>query len=78
MKHVSRRHFFVRECVENLQIVVPFVASADNLADFFTKPLSPKLFFPMRDRIMNHDSRIAAPAAVAIAGSLDALVHSLA
>eukprot|EP00966_Prymnesium_polylepis_P138774 3206714-Prymnesium_polylepis.1 len=22
MKHVARRHFFVRECVENLQIVV--------------------------------------------------------
>eukprot|EP00966_Prymnesium_polylepis_P197425 4574916-Prymnesium_polylepis.1 len=42
MKHVDRRHYFVRECVENLQIVVPFVASADNYADFFTKALCPK------------------------------------
>ena len=53
MKHVARRHFFIRECVENAQIVVPFVASADNLADFFTKPLPPKQFFALRDRIMN-------------------------
>eukprot|EP00966_Prymnesium_polylepis_P072708 1688245-Prymnesium_polylepis.1 len=78
MKHVERRHFFVRECVENLQIVVPFVASADNMADFFTKPLGPKQFFPLQNRIMNFDSREAAPAAVAAPGGLgmDDLVAS--
>ena len=54
MKHVERRHFFVRECVENLQIVVPFVKSADNLADFFTKPLPANKFFAMRNIILNH------------------------
>ena len=54
MKHVERRHFFVRECVENMQIVVPFVRSCDNYADFFTKVLSPKQFFLMRDCIMNY------------------------
>ena len=32
MKHVQRRHFFVRECVENLQIVVPFIATATSLS----------------------------------------------
>ena len=53
-KHIDRRHFFVREKVEELQIVVPFVRSIDNLADFFTKPLPPRTFFPMRDVIMNH------------------------
>ena len=70
MKHVAWRHFFIRECVENLQIVVPFVATADNMADFFTKPLGPKQFFPLRNRIMNHDAREAAPAAVAVTGGL--------
>ena len=54
MKHVERRHFFIRECVENMQIVVPFVSTVDNIADFFTKPLSPKKFFAMRNMIMNH------------------------
>jgi hypothetical protein len=57
MKHVERRHFFVRECVENLQIVVPFVASTDNEVDFFTKALPAKIFFDMRNKIMNHNPR---------------------
>ena len=52
-KHVDRRHFFIRECVENHLIRVPFVKTVDNLADFFTKPLPSKVFFAMRDQIMN-------------------------
>eukprot|EP00965_Chrysotila_dentata_P211831 6186663-Pleurochrysis_carterae.AAC.1 len=52
-KHIHRRHFFIREKVEELELAVPFVRSADNLAYFFTKPLSPRLFFPLRDVIMN-------------------------
>ena len=50
-KHIDRRHFFVREKVEDHTIVVPFVRTVDNLADFFTKPLGQKSFFPMRDLI---------------------------
>ena len=61
MKHAKRRHFFIRECVENLQIVVPFVATADKMADLFTKPLGPKQFFPLRNRIMNFDACEAPP-----------------
>ena len=53
MKHVERRHFFVREAVEDHKIRVPFVSTADNLADFFTKPLTGRVFFPLRNRIMN-------------------------
>ena len=56
MKHVERRHLFIRECVEDMKIVVPFVASHENLADFFTKALPPKVFFEIRNRIMNHAS----------------------
>jgi hypothetical protein len=52
-KHIDRRHFYIREVVESGRIVVPFVASADNLADFFTKPLDKAMFFAMRNRIMN-------------------------
>ena len=41
MKHVARRHFFIRECVEDLKLVVPFVRTHENLAcDFFTKHLA--------------------------------------
>ena len=52
-KHIDRRHYFIRELVEANQIVVPFVPSDANLADFFTKPLRPSKFFPLRDKIMN-------------------------
>eukprot|EP00965_Chrysotila_dentata_P204847 6182589-Pleurochrysis_carterae.AAC.1 len=39
-KHIHRRHFFIREKVEELELTVPFVrSSTENLADFFTKPL---------------------------------------
>ena len=53
VKHIERRHFFVREMVENMRIRVPYVRTADNLADFFTKPLPPRVFIEMRDTIMN-------------------------
>ena len=52
-KHIERRHYFIRELVSENKIVVPFVPSDANLADFFTKPLRPSRFFPLRDKIMN-------------------------
>ena len=52
-KHIDRRHFFIRECVENMQLRVPYVKSVDNLADFFTKPLAKNDYFRMRDILMN-------------------------
>ena len=60
-KHIDRRHYFIRECVEEGKLRVPFVATADNVADFFTKPLMGKDFFRMRDRVMNvaHSDRLS-------------------
>ena len=52
-KHIDRRHYFVRECVEQGRLRVPFVSTSDNIADFFTKPLMGKDFFRLRDIIMN-------------------------
>ena len=52
-KHIERRHYFIRELVEANRIVVPFVPSEANLADFFTKPLRASKFYPMRNQIMN-------------------------
>ena len=52
---MERRHVFIRELVEENRIRVPYVNTADNLADFFTKPLPAKQFFAMRNRIMNVD-----------------------
>jgi len=40
MKHVERRHFFVRDMVEAAEIIVPFVRSEENISDFLTKPFN--------------------------------------
>ena len=52
-KHVERRHFYIRDMVEKLELRVPLVATVNNYADFFTKPLKSKAFFGLRDKIMN-------------------------
>ena len=52
-KHVARRHFFIRDMVENDEIIVPLVNTHDNDADFFTKPLPPKRFKFLRRKVMN-------------------------
>ena len=55
VKHIERRHFYVRECVENQELIVPFVSTTENMADFFTKPLAASTFYAMRNAIMNVD-----------------------
>jgi len=52
-KHILRRHFFVRDMVEKFEVNVPFVCTADNYADFFTKTLDKKPFFALRKMVMN-------------------------
>ena len=52
-KHIDRRHYFIRELVEEGRLVVPYVSTVDNHADFFTKPLKPCRFFSLRNKIMN-------------------------
>ena len=53
MKHVERRHFFVRDMVERLELEVPYCPTDENIADFLTKPLDSKKFFAMRSKIMH-------------------------
>ena len=52
-KHIDRRHLYVRELVERGLLEVPYVKTAENLADFSTKPLAVKTFRAMRDKVMN-------------------------
>ena len=53
VKHIERRHFYIRELVEEQLIVVPYVSTAENIADFLTKPLDAKHFYPLRNTIKN-------------------------
>ena len=53
-KHIARRHFFIRDMVEAQEIVVLWISTEDNDADFFKKPLPPKRFkMPRRRKVMN-------------------------
>ena len=47
----------MREAVENEEINVPYVNTIDDIADFFTKPITGEAFFRMRDEIMNCSAR---------------------
>ena len=54
MKHVQRRHFYVRDMVESFELTVPHVPTENNIADFFTKPMKNwKQFSGFRRRVMN-------------------------
>ena len=53
VKHIKRRHFYVRDMVEDGEIVVPLVRTDANAADFLTKPMSPEKFIKFRNQIMN-------------------------
>ena len=63
-KHIERRHFYVRELVENEELIVPFVSTVANMADFFTKPLTGDSFFRLRNAIMNLPPRDASARAL--------------
>ena len=52
-KHIKRRHFYVRDMVEDFELRVPLVGTKDNYADFFTKALSPTVFSALRSIVMN-------------------------
>ena len=64
MKHVERKHLYVRELVEDHKLRVTFVRTHDNLADLFTKPLPGHVFFPLRDQVMNVPLHLREPAGV--------------
>ena len=54
MKHVERRHYFVRDMVEAFEIEVPYVTTHENASDFLTKPMkNAACFRELRAVVMN-------------------------
>ena len=50
---MARRHFYIRDMVEALELSVPLVRTHEDLADMLTKVLTPREFFRWRALIMN-------------------------
>ena len=44
MKHIEIRHHFIRDHVQNEDIILEFMPTKNQLADIFTKPLNSKRF----------------------------------
>ena len=61
----------MRELVENEELIVPFVSTTANMADFFTKPLAREAFFRLRNSIMNLPPRSGSAARSSGAGAAD-------
>ena len=52
-KHIDVRYFFVTDRIKNKELRVEFCPTEQMMADFFTKPLQGRLFYQLRDLIMN-------------------------
>jgi hypothetical protein len=58
-KHIDIRHHFIREHVSSGDIELSYVATKDNLADIFTKPLDEARFRELRHELNIVDARNA-------------------
>ena len=52
-KHIERRHLKIQELVQNATIRVKYIATKDNVADIFTKPLHKGDFLDKRAKLLN-------------------------
>ena len=52
-KHIERRHFYIRDMVEAMELRVPHVSTYDNIADILTKDLPSHTFHRLRAIMMN-------------------------
>ena len=55
-RHVNIRYFFVKDRIDKGEIEVEYCPTHLMLADFFTKPLTGKLFHTFREVIMGYKS----------------------
>ena len=62
-RHIHIRHHFIRDLVAQKIVVVEYLATADMLADLYTKPMGPKKFIHFRKQLFNEDSLYAMPSA---------------
>jgi hypothetical protein len=50
-KHIKTKYHFIRECVDNGEVVLESVGTVDQLTDILTKPLTRVHFQELREKI---------------------------
>ena len=59
LKHVSRRHYFVRDMYEAGEVLPTRIGTLDNVADLFTKPLPPERHAMLAARLRRGSTALA-------------------
>eukprot|EP00934_Nitzschia_sp_Nitz4_P008987 Nitzschia sp. Nitz4//scaffold353_size16344//11151//16190//NITZ4_008865-RA/size16344-processed-gene-0.13-mRNA-1//1//CDS//3329548925//8977//frame0 len=54
-KHMNIRYFYIKDMIDRGEISIEHCPTELMLADYFTKPLQGRLFYRLRDQIMNVD-----------------------
>ena len=54
-KHINIRYYFIKQVVDSKQVTIEYCPTEDMVSDYFTKPLQGRLFYKLRDIIMNVD-----------------------
>ena len=52
-KHIKIRYFFIKQLVDEKEIVVKYMPTEQMLADLLTKPLQGAKFVELRNKLMN-------------------------
>ena len=52
-KHINLRYFYITDCIKRKEMDIAFCPTEEMVADFFTKPLQGRIFYQLRDIIMN-------------------------
>jgi len=53
-RHIKVRYFFIKEAIDNNEIVLQYLPTDQMLADILTKPLQGEKFRGLRKLLMNH------------------------
>ncbi|MGZ5548842.1 MAG: Ty1/Copia family ribonuclease HI [Nitrososphaeraceae archaeon] len=51
-KHIAIQYYFIKEAIDNQEILVNWISTKDQLADIFTKPLGPQAFTKLKIMLM--------------------------
>lgn len=52
-RHVNVRYFFVKDRIENGEIIITYLPTSEMVADILTKPLQGELFRNLRNKLLN-------------------------